>query len=110
MNETPYWTGVINEAIERERRGEVPFDWQIRVRAGGWPTCACGEMDPRIERNERGRPLDDILCGLGLEFCRQVEDQDPLRARKIMAKIEKREGELLADGPGAPQTRRLEGE
>lgn len=78
-----------------------------------WPTCACGEQDPRIPRWDEdgdaedwlshppGSPKDGYLKHLGQAFCDAIGEQDFDDARIIFRAIEKRAGDIMAGHPSS---------
>lgn len=82
----------------RERGAFTEGDCKL---AREWPTCACGEQDPRIPRNKSGSPKDDELSDLGNDFTSAIYWSDFPRARRILAQIERRAAEVLAEVGGA---------
>lgn len=80
--------------------------------AGEWTTCACGNQCSVIPRNCQGTPMDNILEDLGRQFYTTISvleashcescGKSPVsvtalrQARSILAKIEKRSTELIA--------------
>lgn len=84
-----------HERIERAREAGwfSNDDWRL---ARNYVTCACGEQDPRIPRNElTGQPIDDELAILGMDFYDNVTDGEIDRAGEVLAKIEIRAAEIL---------------
>ena len=65
--------------------------------ASDWPTCACGEQDDRIERDDAGEPLDSYLSALGALFLRTVADNNFDEAELVLTQIEKRSEELIKE-------------
>ena len=78
-----------------KRRGFTFDDVDL---AGKWPTCACGEQDPRIPRtgSGRGAPVDKKLRVLGNTFYEAIRGDDFGGARETLAAIERRAAEVLA--------------
>ncbi len=108
---TPYWTTAIANAVKRRRQGETPFSAEHIRRAKSWVTCACGKQNPRIPRvgikdttwpANAGAPLDIKLQIHGQEFYRAVCGQFPNRAEGILAKIELRGAEVVAELEAKP--------
>jgi hypothetical protein len=83
-----------HQRIDRSavRGGFTELDVEL---ARDWPTCACGEQDPRIPRDKKGQPRDLDLAIYGGNFLHAVRGNDVARARAVLAQIEKRAGELL---------------
>ena len=88
MATTPYWTMVIQNAKKRLELGEYPFSGIHITLAHSWTTCACGEQDDRIKRDELGKPKYPWLVVLGENFFHAVRKQNPVKAEKILAEIE----------------------
>lgn len=66
--------------------------------AASWVTCACGEQDARIPRDEvDGEPLDADLAELGYRFYMCVEDDRYAEAFATLAAIEQRAATLLGE-------------
>lgn len=87
-----------NEFLERARRGETSEQELnlARVLAGNWITCACGTKCDVLPRDLRGCPKDVDLAKLGLIFQSEVLRGDWGFAQLILADIESRSAELLA--------------
>lgn len=100
---TKYWTRVIARAKERKKAGKDPFTrGQVDRAACSWTTCACGKQDPLIPRRGwDGKPEDFLLTKAGIEFGSAVEDQNPVRAGLLLARIEKRAAEVLRKVAGS---------
>lgn len=85
-------------AAARERGTFLARDTKL---AGDWATCACGEQDPRIPRyaalDDSPAPLDDELENLGLDFLTAVEENSFDEAESVLARIEHRATEILAE-------------
>ena len=95
---TPYWTKVIDRAIAKADAGLPAFTDAQFKRAEDWVTCACGKQDPRIRRRDYSNaPHDGTLFLLGMSFSEAVENNWPIKAEKILAKIEKRAAVLLKE-------------
>lgn len=88
---TPYWTEAIDAA---EKRGG--FTEEDKDNAREWPTCACGQQDERIPREEYGSPKDQQLAGDGVSFDQAVWFDDLDLAREVMGRIEARAAVVLA--------------
>ena len=66
--------------------------------AHDWVTCACGEQDPRIPRdNVERHPHDTEIADYGFDFCNAVENNRPDDAAEILGKIETRATQILTD-------------
>jgi hypothetical protein len=78
-------------------RARGRFTAADNVAAGEWPDCACGQQDARIPRNERGMPLDETLCRLGVKFCVAVGKNDFDKSASLLAQIEGRAAEIIAE-------------
>ena len=94
------WSERIRQARERGS-----FSKDDKYLAGNWPSCACGEQDaeiPREDHPEHGRavPIDVPLRNLGYEFFRHVELHRFDEAETVLAKIQRRAKRVLAkQGP-----------
>lgn len=64
--------------------------------AKSWQTCACGKQDKRIPRSSLGEPLDPDLKDLGRSFFCRIYHSQFDGAAEVLAKIERRAGEILA--------------
>ena len=84
------WAERIDEAEERGYFTEEDCELAIK-----WPTCACGEQDARIPRDEDGTPKDADLLWMGSTFAAQVAIGYFQDARETMARIESRAVVLL---------------
>lgn len=84
------------ERINRAEEANSGFTFADRVDATDWVTCACGEQDPRIPREESGAPEDEQLLDLGVGFAEAVQDDDWALAREILFEIEERVAVILA--------------
>lgn len=73
------------------------FTKEDRSAADNWVTCACGEQDPRIERDWVDAPLDPALFTLGEDFMEAVDRDDFDGARQTLRLIEARAAELIAE-------------
>lgn len=66
--------------------------WKRLARlASEWCTCACGNecvVIPRV--TSTGRPKDSILYHLGIDFSGDVNEQNSIRAKRTLQKIEDR--------------------
>lgn len=64
------WKTRIDRARARFKRTgrKVGFTSRDLIDAGGWVTCACGRLDPRIPPRLDGAPRDDQLWRLGCAF------------------------------------------
>ena len=78
-------------------------EWKAaKVQAGGWTTCACGNLCAIIPRNSEGKPYDKLLANLGgnysegiegFSYC--IEKRDKEAAKNILALIEVRAAYLI---------------
>jgi hypothetical protein len=95
------WWDRIKTAEKRfiDKDAGYVFTDEDRLAAGDWVTCACGEQNARIPREpgSKGRPADDDLAYLGMDFYSAVTRQDPFGARAVLVKIEHRAAEILAE-------------
>jgi hypothetical protein len=97
-----------------ETQGQESFDWNKFLEnppekgseehldacdlAEAWVTCACGNLCDIIPRSPLGGcPLDDKLEFLGIGFNNSIQDAEYDDAKEILAKIEKRSEEIIAE-------------
>ena len=100
-----------------ETQGQPPFDWWhalnnpdqyshmvLRLKAGEWTTCACGNQCAIIERHEdstddhpAGMPKDGLLAVLGTHFYAYVCEPNWDAAKVILEKIEQRSAILIRE-------------
>lgn len=95
-----------------EARNEKPFDWNEFLnqeeisyqdwraaldKAAEWTTCACGNQCDIIPREEDGTPMDLELMILGIDFVDEVSLRNKEGAKAVLASIEKRSAELIAE-------------
>lgn len=91
-------------AAARLRGGFTKDD---KERAASWRHCACGELSegiPRLvvydvedETVHPGQPLDSELTALGIRFDAAIDNDQYDTAEQILALIQRRELEILAD-------------
>jgi hypothetical protein len=108
-----------------EAQGEDPFDWKAFLeqpkkdiydldwdeasdRAMSWVTCMCGNQCDILPRTDEGRPIDDELAHLGVEFMDRIDNRQRKKALAVLYQIEQRSSilikEILAKTNGqAPQ-------
>jgi len=80
------------------------FTYIDRALAERWPTCACGEQDPRIplKHDFNNQPKDQELTDYGFDFYKAVAHNRPDDATDLLDKIEIRAAQILFDlGHGA---------
>jgi hypothetical protein len=96
-----------------EKKGKEAFDWNKFLEnppekgseehldacdlAEDWVTCACGNLCDIIPRSTLGRPLDDKLESLGIDFNNSVQDARYDVGKETLAKIEKRSEEIIKE-------------
>lgn len=123
LNSLPPFPTPTTMKTYAEAEGKEPFDWNAflsktsvtweellsaRERARSWITCACGNQCDIIPRNTHGVPEDSILHTHGAEFSECLDRSyncttEKLAvlyfptARAILAVIEKRSAELIAE-------------
>lgn len=69
------WRERINAVLRADKLVDSEFLEAMSHDAGGWVTCACGKLDPRIERDQSdGAPLDTELVRLGLLFHKHINN------------------------------------
>ena len=100
------WYKIIDEALDKQNSiafGDALFSAEDKKAAESWPDCACGVQDARIPRYIKntssyasGQPKDRSLYSLGCEFSAAVGNDEPYRAFYLLAKIDRRSGEILA--------------
>ena len=84
----------------REARERGVFTWEDVNLAATWVTCACGEQDPRIPRNNSKtapHPKDPYLFRLGTAFADYIWHNDIGAAEIALRFIEKRAAEILSE-------------
>ena len=60
------------------------------VLAGGWATCACGQVCNVLPRKIGGSPIDFIASTLGMNFFYEIKQGRWIVAKKTLDKIEAR--------------------
>ena len=80
--------------IHIEETGKMLVEWLDE--AWGWQTCACGEQDERIPRNEDGCPFDEQLRRDGVEFPLYLQS-NIVEAARCLIRIEERAAEVLKE-------------
>ncbi len=93
-----------------ECKGRPMFDWNAALakeeisveewmdmdtKASDWVTCACGNLCDIIPRYENGRPEDEELAMLGINFCSAIENLNKAYALETLALIEQRSATLI---------------
>lgn len=73
-----------------EARTRGWFNEEDITLASQWPTCACGEQDPRIPRGRDGVPMDEALWTLGIQFWASVETSSFDHVEDLLKKIDAR--------------------
>lgn len=68
---------------------------KLRMLAGCWPTCACGQLCRNLPRQGDGTPIDPILTLYGIDFFNFVEDMNWSHALSSFHNIEERTMKLL---------------
>ena len=63
--------------------------------SGHWITCACGNQCNLIPRTDIGAPEDGLLCGLGLQFSRDINNLNWDKAQDTLEQIEARSAYLI---------------
>ena len=58
--------------------------------AGGWPTCACGQVCGVLPKGKFSAPLDAKLYKLGNLFACSIEYKEWIDAKETLDKIEAR--------------------
>jgi hypothetical protein len=88
-----------HERVNREPESITEEEWeQWAEDAGTWVTCACGNQCDVIPRDkDSGMPLDKRLFNLGVDFFTVMGYQDLDTARSILAQIEQRSAQLIAE-------------
>jgi hypothetical protein len=97
---------LVNEGLDQTVWGRIIiiaafvnyFNADDKDKANGWFSCACGNLDGHIEKNDDGAPEDAVLLSLGLRFSDIVlrEPCDAYGAAETLVAIEKRSIELLS--------------
>jgi hypothetical protein len=91
-NETPFdW----NEFLNRKERSDA--EWELaHLLSGDWVSCACGNQCDVIPRNDVGKPDDELLSELGMQFHNRILfGCDIEEAKIILLKIEERSKYLI---------------
>lgn len=89
------WVAVLKDAVAGAQITEEDQD-KLRIMAGNWPTCACGQLCKNLpKQNWDNKPLDNTLASRGLTFFHCIEEQDWTKALATFYKIEARTMELL---------------
>jgi hypothetical protein len=94
-----------------ETKGEKSFDWNKFLEnppeylseehleacdlSCEWVTCACGNLCDIIPRYPIGSPVDEELQYMGIDFDCEIKRADFMRAKEILAKIERRSEEII---------------
>lgn len=91
MSEKKRWEQRILEA--KARGSFTKADVELASR---WVTCACGEQDPSIERDEYGAPRDLELQMLGGKFYIHLKDNQIMAASVTLATIKERSDAVMA--------------
>ena len=92
------WKTRIDRARARYKRPgrKVGFTSRDFIDAGGWETCACGRLDPRILPRLDRAPRDDQLWRLGCASHDSVRGDYFDLADIQLAKIDARAAVVLA--------------
>ena len=97
-----------------EDMNHEPFDWNAALKglrtgspaknqgllyqlSSEWPTCACGNLCSDLPRNIDAEPCESELLSLGISFHEAVDSLDWNHARAVLARIESRSAELIAE-------------
>lgn len=83
---------------------------EMKDKASEWVTCACGNQCAALPRDADGSPQDSILYDLGINFSDQVANDNLVKAKKTLERIEKRSTKLLKKVLLAEHARELEAE
>jgi hypothetical protein len=89
----------LTELTELSKGKEINIHQGVELSrlAGGWPTCACGQLCDLLERNDDASPVDKELRILGLKFSDQVSGNKWCLALETFKKIECRTTKLLEE-------------
>ena len=86
-----------NEFLAKEEHSEGEWK-QAAALAGGWPTCACGQLCKLLPRfGVAGAPKDQLTRAIGIYFMEAVKRRDIRQARIQFDLIESRTAELLKE-------------
>lgn len=103
------WNARLNTPVEQIKEKDArTWMWEARK---SWVTCACGNQCIDIPRKDTGAPVDHKLNMLGVSFAHQVNDlylllkisdydmadESLQMAKRVLAKIEKRSAEIIAE-------------
>jgi hypothetical protein len=67
----------------------------LAMRAGSWPTCACGQLCEKLPKIQDGCPRDGTLRQLGTDFYQYVQTQAWCQALATFYAIEERTADIL---------------
>jgi len=84
--------GIKDQIYKKEKRN-------LNILAGGWVTCACGNLCDAIPRldDQLHEPADQILSTIGVLFSKAIGNSDWKLAIKYLHEIEARAVELLEE-------------
>lgn len=89
------WNRALDEAIKQEPSPVKTRN--LRLFAGRWVTCVCGNQCAALPRESNGCPKDRKLRDLGVEFSISISLSDWLGAKETLALIEARSTLLLQE-------------
>lgn len=69
----------------------------LRLKAGDWVTCACGNQCDAIPRDSTGKPIDRTLMELGYRFYQEVGWEHWALALFTLDLIEERSKRILEE-------------
>lgn len=90
------WLTVLTELSDGKEITNSRYH-QLSSMAGGWPTCACGQLCDALPRGQMGEPRDSKLRYWGAQFADQVDQKKWCLALATFQKIEARTTELLIE-------------
>lgn len=84
------WEAVLSDAIKTSH-----LDSHFKNQGWIWATCACGQQDARIQRNNIGEPKDRLLFIMGNDFSQYIEEGQYQEALETFYMIQERSAEIL---------------
>lgn len=86
-----YWS---KERFDRAKKRGGFTNAEVN-KAASWTTCACGQQDDGIPRDDHDIPKDNRLAQLGIWFYNCVVGDSPEQAQGILKQIEERAALVL---------------
>lgn len=94
------WFKALEKANSLKANNSLPesFSDELCKKANSWVTCACGNQCSMIPRSGfDGKPSDETLAKLGLQFSRIIDREEYITAKLILEDIEKRSSFLIKE-------------